>query len=287
MKIRTRTRTALMVATIAMVAAFASAEDSSEGSLGNHREKRFALRIGGTSVGFSTTVEYLQGADGDRIFISLEEDLGLNKHETVPQLDLLVRVGKKSYIAVDVNRFNRSTTLLDLDGSLDLGHLEIHAGADVDFKFNVTDFDISYGHAFYERDWVRIIGKFGLYVMDLDTGLRVEGDFSVGGVAATGIYEIDTSLLIPVPLVGVIFDFDVSRRWTFAASAELFYMPVSNITAEAFRARLHIRYAFSRTVGATFGYSHFDIEVIDDSDGNKTTIAYDMDGFYGGLSFLF
>ena len=280
-------RVGLVVAVVVLIGMPASAQDSSEDPKGRWWEQRFSLGIGGASTRFSTTYEEIRRDEGLRFFVSLEGDLGFPASETVPQFDLLVRIGKKSYISVDINRFNRSKTLLDLQSSIHIGDLEIHAGADVDAWFNVSDFDISYGHSYYERENVRIIAKFGLYVMDLDAGVRAEGDFTLGDVAFTGTYEIGTSLIIPVPLVGVIFDFDISKRWTFMGSVEFMYLPVSDITAEALRTRIYMRYAFSRTVGVTFGVSHFGIEVIEDKNDTESTIAYTMNGVYGGLSFRF
>ncbi len=253
----------------------------------SEKEKRFVLGLGWAYVDFSTTFEQVRAGSGERIYVSLEGDLGLPVSQSVPFASLLARVGKKSYIAANVGRFRRSTDLFDLEETLHLEDLVVEVGADVDLFFNVTDVDVAYGHAYLDDERVRIIGKYGLSLFDLDLGLIAEGSYRIGDVSGSGRYEVSTSLLIPVPLVGVIFDVALSQGWVLTSSVELFYMPVSDITAEAWRARIHVRYDFSRTVSVNFGYGTLDIEVVEDTDEAKSTIAYQMNGFSAGLTFTF
>jgi hypothetical protein len=265
----------------------ALADDPSPTPTGSERLKKFVVGLGWNSANFSTTYEQVQGSTGNRTFISLEGNLGLPAGENVAALDLLARVGRKSYISVNMSRFRRSTTLLDLEESHHFDDLVIDVGARVDFLFDVDDYDVSYGHAYFEDDRVRIIGKFGLFIMNIDTGLTVEGDYSIGDISESGSYDGTKSILAPLPLLGLIFDVDIYKRWSLSASVEVFYMPISDITAEALRTRIRGRYAFSKTVGVSFGFDHFQTEVIDKSDADTTEIAYGINGFYGGLSVVF
>jgi opacity protein-like surface antigen len=279
-------RAALFVVLAANLAP-ASADEPEDDAAANARGGRFTLGIGVAYAGFSTTFEQVRLGTRERIFVSLEGDLGLPASQTVPVVSLLARVGRKSYVAANLGRFRRSESLLQLDEEIILDDLVIDVGGNIELFFNVTDLDISYGHAFLDDDRVRIIGTLGLSLLDLDIGVIVEGSYRIGDVADSGTFEVSESLLAPVPLVGVVFDVDLAGGWILSSSVDFFYAPVGEITANAWRARIHVRYEFSRTVAVHLGYGTFDIEVDDNADDARSTIAYTMNGFAAGLTLTF
>ena len=284
----TATQAWIVLAVFALVGSPVFAEEQVEDAdRGSVRGKKFVIWVGGTTASFGTTLEQVDQITGDRTFFSLEGDLGLPKTDSVPTLSLLARVGRKSFIAAEISRFRRSTTLLNIEESLVLGDLVIEAGARADFIYNVDSFDVAYGHAYYEGEHTRIIGKFGLFVMNLDTGLLVEGGYSIGDHTETGTYDATTSILAPIPLLGLLFDFDLPKKWALSTSVEVFYMPISTIRMKALRTKIYARYAFSDLVGVTFGLSQFTMDVRDESDDITTNVRMSMDGVYAGLSFSF
>lgn len=288
MKKHTVTRAWIILAVVALVGSPVFAEEDVEDTdRGSVRGKKFVILVGGTKASFGTTFEQVDQVTGDRTFFSLEGNLGLPKQDSVPTLSLLARVGRKSFIAADISRFRRSTTLLDIEESLVLDDLVIEVGARADFIYNVDTFDVAYGHAYYEGEHTRIIGKFGLFVMNLDTGLLVDGGYSIGDHSEAGTYDATTSIVAPIPLLGLLFDFDLPKKWALSTSVEVFYMPISTIRMKALRTKIFARYAFSDLVGVSFGLSQFVMDVRDESDDVVTNIEMRLDGFYAGLSFAF
>lgn len=278
---------AALLVVLALGASFASADDPNDGARPDRDARRFVLGLEWAYVDFSTTYEWVDAGSGNRAFISLEGDLGLPASQSVPALSLLARVGRRSYIAANVGRFRRSTTLLELEEELVLDDLVIEVGGEVDLFFNVTDIDVSYGHAWVDDERVRIIGKLGASLLDLDLGLEAVGEYRIGEVTGSGEFRLDTSLLVPVPLVGFTFDVNLAKGWVLTSAVDFFYLPVSDITANAWRAQILVRYEFSRTVGVVFGYGTFDIEVVEKTERAKSTISYTMNGFAAGLVFAF
>ena len=265
----------------------ALADDSTEGEPLSEKRPRFGLGVGWAYADFSTTYERYAIGGSERIFVSLEGDLGLPATDNTPVLTFLARIGKRDYIAANWARSDRSETLLDIDDTVVLGDLVIEVQAEIDLFFNVDEIDVAYGHAYVDDDRVRIIGKYGLSLLDLDIGLAAEGNYSIGDVSGSGRYEVSSSLLVPVPLVGVLFDVELAPRWTLNSSVEFFYLPVGKTTAEAWRAALRVSYAFSHLVGVNFGYGSYDVKVIEEKDNIKSDIQYTMNGFSAGLRFTF
>jgi hypothetical protein len=284
----TVTQASIILAFFALAGSTGFAEEQvEETDRGSIRGKKFVIWVGSTTASFGTTLEQVDQITGDRTFFSLEGDLGLPKKDSVPTLSFLFQVGRKSFIVAEISRFRRSTTLLDIEESMVLDDLIIEAGARVDFKYNADAFDVAYGHAYYEGEHTRIIGKFGLFVMNLDTGLLVEGGYSIGDHSEDGTYDATASILAPIPLLGLLFDFDLPKKWALSTSVEVFYMPISTIRMKALRTKIYARYAFSDLVGVTFGLSQFSMDVRDESDDITTNVRMSMDGVYAGLSFSF
>ena len=152
---------------------------------------------------------------------------------------------------------------------------------------NSNDFDISYGYKLFADDHIRILGKVGVYITDLDAGIRAEGTWSIDGNPDAGIYERSRAIVAPLPLLGLQFNFYVNRRWSLSTSVDAMYLPVGDITGRALRTKLHTRYAFGRTVGIVFGINYFDIHVTDENEERKYDIKYGYDGVFAGLIFAF
>jgi hypothetical protein len=198
---------------------------------------------------------------------------------------MLVTLGYRHYLSIGATRFERDSALLDVEDS-DFGNLEV-TDASVDVWINSNDFDISYGYRLYADDHIRILGKVGVYALDLDAGIRAEGEWSFDDDPDSAIYEQARSIIAPLPLFGVQFNFYINRRWALTTSVETMYLPVGDITGKALRSRIHTRYAFGRTVGIIFGINYFDVHVTDQNEARKYDIKYGYDGVYAGLIFAF
>ena len=264
--------------------ALASAEEPTETIL-QTRSKQFVIALGGSSVLFDSSFKYLDKETGNGFYLDPEGQLDLPERQEVPMLTMLVTLGDRHYLSIGATRFERDSALLDMEDT-HLGNLEV-TDASVDVWINSNDFDISYGYRLFADDHIRILGKVGIYAVDLDAGIRAEGEWSIDDDLDSGIYEQSRSLVAPLPLLGVQFNFYINRRWAMSTSVEAMYLPVGDITGRALRSRIHTRYAFGRTVGIIFGINYFDVQVTDQNEVRKYDIKYGYDGVFAGLVFAF
>jgi hypothetical protein len=264
--------------------ATASAQEAMQ-TLLDSRQKQFVIVVGGSAVRFDASIKYSDRETGSGFFIDPEGMLGLPDRQEVPTLTMLVAVNGRHFISVGATRFQRESGVVLLEDT-DLGDLEIE-NATVDLWLNSNDFDISYGYRFFSGDHIRILGKFGIYALDLDAGIIAEGEWSYANVLETGTYERHRTLIAPLPLLGILFNFYVDRRWALATTVDAMYLPVGDITGRALRSKINARYAFGKTVGITFGINYFDVHVTDKNDDRKWDIKYGYDGFFAGLIFAF
>ena len=100
-------------------------------------------------------------------------------------------------------------------------------------------------------------------------------------------YVETSSFVAPLPLFGVIFDYDLSSRWALSTAVEASYLPVGSITGAALRTNILGRYAINGTVGISFGLRYFDIQVEEEDDKSISEIKYRYDGFFAGVQLVF
>ena len=243
------------------------------------------IAVGGSSVRFDSSFKYLDKETGHSIFLDPEGHLDLPERQDVPMLSMLVAFNDRHFLSVGATSFSRDSDLLSIEDA-DFGNLEIE-NALVHAWINSNDFDISYGYKLFADDHIRIVGKVGLYTIDLDAGILAEGSWSIGGEPNSGIYEQSRTIVAPLPLIGVQFNFYINRRWSLSTSVDAMYLPIGDITGRALRTKINTRYAFGRTVGIVFGINYFDIHVTDQNDERKYDIKYGYDGVFAGLIFAF
>lgn len=265
-------------------AAAASDEDPTE-TLLQTRSKQIVIVVGGSSVLFDSSFKYLDNETGNGFFVDPEGQLGLPERQDVPALTMLVALKDRHFLSIGATKFRRESTLLVVE-DLDLGSFGIASG-EVDFWINSNDFDLSYGYRLFADDHIRILGKIGVYALDLDAGIHAEGEWSLGDEPESGTYDRGRSLVAPLPLLGLQFNFYVNRRWSLSTGVDAMYLPVGDITGRALRTRFFTRYAFGRTVGIIFGIDYFNIHVTDQNEARKYDIKYGYDGVFAGLIFAF
>ena len=112
------TAAAALIVIFAVALPQAAADEPDQDQTLSDKRARFALGVGWIYADFSTTFETVLKDPERRFFLSLEGDLGLPASSSVPTLQLLARMGKKSYLAANLGRFDRSRTLLEIDEDL-------------------------------------------------------------------------------------------------------------------------------------------------------------------------
>jgi hypothetical protein len=253
------------------------------------QEKRYRWRVvaGGAAVQIDSSYKFTDKEIGLSFFIDPEGQLNLSEREYVPSVYLLALLGGRHYISAGYTRFRRTSGEQTLDESLDIGDITIEADASLEFQWDSDDFDVSYGYRVHKDDRIRIIAKFGVYALDLTARVLAAGSYTIDDVTETGTFEEEASLLAPLPLAGVTFDFDITKNWLLATSVEAVYAPVGDITGTALRTRIVTDYRLTRHLDFTFGLNYFKISVVDEDDLEKHEIRYGYDGFYAGLGFTF
>jgi hypothetical protein len=242
---------------------------------------------GAALVEIDSSYKYTDKESGLSFFLDPEGQLDLSQREYVPTVYFLTQIKRRHYISAGYTRFRRTSGEKTLDESLDIGDIIIEADATLEFQWDSDDFDVAYGYRLHADDRIRIFANFGVYALDLTARVLAAGSYTIDGVTETGTFEEEASLVAPLPLLGVIFDFDITRKWSLATSVEAIYAPVGDITGRAVRTRIVTDYRLTRIMDFAFGFNYFRIDIVDEDDLERHEISYGYDGFFAGLGFNF
>ena len=154
----------------------------------------------------------LNGSLGDLgTIIDLESDLGLDRSDTVFRLDGYWRFNERHRIDLSVFDLSRQKTRV-IDEEIEWGDTVYPINARIKSEFDVVIYKLAYTWSFLRREKGYLGLTGGLYIASFGTSLR---EANLGGV------ESDT-VTAPLPVIGLRGEYEISDRWTFRASGELF-----------------------------------------------------------------
>jgi hypothetical protein len=100
-------------------------------------------------------------------------------------------------------------------------------------------------------------------------------NFDVGGSASLGGADADANVnaeaAAPMPLLGLLFDYHFTPKWTVGTHGEIFYIDISeddfSFSGTITNLRLHTEYWFFNNVGLGAAINWFKLDVdVDDGD---------------------
>ena len=191
--------TALLLATFAPGHAHASGDERFSASLG----------IFITDRNSDTKIDGSAGNEGTDV--DLEDDLGLDPSNTVFRLDAYFNFNERHRIDFswfDLSREADKQIQSDIAWPATLFPIDTVLTSD----FDLSIYKASYTWSFLRRDRGFLGATAGLYVMDVTT--RLEGNL-------IGLREV-ADVTAPLPVIGLRGQYDLSEKWSFRGSAEIF-----------------------------------------------------------------
>lgn len=200
--------------------------------------------------------------------VDLEDDLGFDDDDVVPTARLRWRIAPRHRLSLGYYVGSERTASFTAERDIEIGEGEIiAAGADVDAKFEFRVFPITYQYSFIKTPRHEFAGSFGLHVGHLD--FSVAATAWADDVRAKGRVEADT--YVPIPMVGLAYDFWITDRWALNTRAEVFNIDFStggyDFSGTAYDASLGTEYWIWNNLGVAATLSAFSVDVkISNSD---------------------
>ncbi len=160
----------------------------------------------------------LNGTLGDSgTVVDLEADLGLDRSDTVFRIDGYYRFNERHRIDISVFDLGRTKTKV-IDEEIEWGDTLYPINTSIASEFDLAIYKLAYTWSFMRRDKGYLGLTAGLYIASFGTELSAE---DIGSV------ESDT-LTAPLPVVGLRGQYDISEKFSFLASGEIFALEYEN-----------------------------------------------------------
>jgi hypothetical protein len=231
-------------------------------------EERFKFGGGVFFANFDTKLRFddKTTGTGTGTEVDLEDDLGFSSNETTFWLGGYWRFAAKHRFAAAYFQFDRDASVI-ANTDITIGDEIYPAGARLDSKFKFQVLPISYAYSFLKREKFELAGTIGLNWNKVD--------FDVSGSASLGDKDGDANVSadanVPLPLIGLLFDYHFTPKWSAGLHGEVFWL---NIDADTFgfsgtfiNLRASTEYWFFNNVGLGAAINWFSLDVdVDDGD---------------------
>ena len=244
---------------------------------------RWGFTAGGFAADLRTDAQ-LSFAGGLGAIFRLEDDTDYEENQSVLRADGFWRFGKRHALELEALQINR-----DASGTLDrnLEILDRLFVADFDSAFDMTMVKGAYKFSFQNNGTLDAGIIFGLSVFDF--GFEMSGDIEVtdpNGMMMISATREDTSVLAPIPSIGMFVDYAITPKFVTRARAEFFGLSTGDFEGRFIEVRWTFDYLFTNVFGVGAGYSSTDLSFKDLGE-DPVNIEYRYSGLLFYFSFVF
>jgi hypothetical protein len=237
---------------------------------------RFGIGLGVFVSERNTTTRLAGQVGGEGTPIDLEGDLGLEKSSSVFRFDGYFRFNERhrlDFSAFDLSRSASKQIQTEIDFDDVIYPIDTVVSADFDLKI----YKLAYTWSFMRRDKGYLGLTAGLYIADIGTRLAAE---SIGAVSGSGITA-------PLPVVGLRGQYDITEKWVFRGSAELFALEYGDFDGSLSDLYAGVDYRFRDRMAVGLGLNSVNLNVGVDSSGFNGNLDWRYTGGILSVKFDF
>jgi hypothetical protein len=203
-------------------------------------KERFSISIGSFFSVDDAGITLGSKQLGLGVILDLEDALGLSTSSFVFRGIASYNFGKKNQQAIVLDYFsiNRQATKI-LEADVELGDSVFPVGTRIDSKFDLSIIRAKYEYAFIHDERLSLGFSAGLFIMPLRFSVKTQK--SAGQT---------TSILAPLPLLGIHSDFLIAKKLVLKESIEMLYLKYSSFTGSI----LDLNFAIEHKTFKNFGF---------------------------------
>lgn len=212
--------------------------------------------------------------------LGLEDDFNFEENLSVFYAQAVLRVKKRSQFVMAYTNMKR-TSSIELDENIEVGDTIFYLGANIDLRFDVNYFALTWRYSFFNNaNWNAGL-SFGVRAAQFVVDAEAQANGNSNSIA----YGESTSVTAPAPLIGVHGAGYLTDRLLARYSLEYFGVSISEIDINVLESRASLEYFIFKNVGigAAYSTSRYRVKDIPLSDNFDGRILFD---FSGGNLFL-
>ena len=222
--------------------------------------QKFGLSLGvGAYSSFDTSIR----VDSDTLVgavVDLEETLGVDQSSTVGRLDGFYRFNPRHQVDFSLYDISRSG-VRGIADDIQIGEVVLPGGSEIDTKFDTTILKLDYRYNFVSDERTRIGASFGLHTMRFDTAFKT----------VSGTVEETFEAALPLPLLGLHFEYALSRSWKLLSSVEVLQVDLGEFSGFISDRRLTVEHDTFDNFGWGVGYNGFTLDADFEGEGSLSS----------------
>ena len=250
--------------------------------------KHFAIGVGVAAVKFDTNVKATSQKNGTYLYLDVEGNLNLPDIATITTFYGAYKFNDRHSILLNYFAVKRSTSTISVDETYDVGDEHIVTiNADVDVHDRSKFYNLNYGYTLFRNQNGTILLVAGLNTINLNYSIELEGELTVDGESVSGAEIIDADVYAPLPLFGVYYTFNYTKKFSTSAKVTIVGGKYQDIKAAVINSTISSTYYITDHIGLRLGISYFDASIAIDDPEVLYNISYGYKGVDAGVYFAF
>ncbi len=215
----------LLIAALGVAAATPSWADFPDGI-----PDKIRFGAGGMAAALDTSggVGTETGAIGT--YLNLEDAFDLPGNKSTFRLGGAWQIVDRQYLDFGYMQLNRSGSHV-LANDINFGKYTFLQGTGVGAEWNSSYIYVAYRYDLYRNNKVHVGGTAGISYVDLSAKLSANGAVRISdGEPVSGEVSQKGSIGLPVPLIGVRFDYAFAKQWTWTTYYRFFALKIGDIS---------------------------------------------------------
>jgi len=230
--------------------------------------REFGLSIGGAAY---QNFDSVLRVDSDSLVgavLDLEDTLGVDDAATVLRVDAFYNFNQSHGLGLGYYDIRRSGSRV-LDEDVTFGDRTFLAGSRVDTEFNTKVLKLAYRYNFVTDYRTKIGTSIGFHTMGIQTSLN----------AATLSVDESFRATVPLPVLGLYFEYALSQTWKLLSSVEVLQVDVGYARGYLSDTRLNLEHDLFENFGWGIGYNAFRLDATMEGEDRLTgRVQYDFQG---------
>jgi hypothetical protein len=235
-------------------------------------DERFSASLGVFITDRNSETSIDGSASNEGTEVDLEGDLGLDPSNTVFRIDAYFKFNERHRFDFSWFDLSREATK-QIQRDIEWNDTVFPIDTTLESNFDLDIYKAAYTWSFLRRDRGFLGATVGVYVMDFTTML--EGDL-------IGLREV-ADITAPLPVFGLRGEYDLSERWSFRGSAEVFVFEYEDWDGNLLDVYLGLDYQLFEKVALGVGVNGVTMDLA----VSRQFFSGDVDwGYAGALLFL-
>ncbi|MCU0291001.1 MAG: hypothetical protein MUF10_03295 [Thermoanaerobaculaceae bacterium] len=271
-----------MAAAVPTVAQPVVSETAREGVRGV--PDRWGLNLGSFWQTFNTKIR-ADGKNGQGSDIDFEDELGLPSSATNFDLAGFYRISDRHRVDLAYLGWNRENSRT-LEREIVWEDVTYDVGVTVKSKFEGRMVNAIYKYSFFNNGKVTFGLNGGISALWSDAKLTGEGTVSGGGTASGTVAE-SSSVVVPIPVVGMHFEMTLAKRFFWRVDGNFFAADLSGYDGHVNELSTSLNYFFTRNIGVGAGFASNTIKVKKDGDNGDVNVRVGFSGAVANVMLAF